>query len=60
MFEPTGQVGYRKLGREICWYIEENPDINSIYDMEQFDNTKECEDVICAIAVSEQMLIIGR
>lgn len=52
MFEPTGQVGYRKLGREICWFIEEKPDVNSIYDMDQFDNTKECEDVICAIAVS--------
>ena len=31
-----------------------------MYDMDIFDNTKECEDIICAIAVTEQLLIVGR
>jgi hypothetical protein len=31
-----------------------------MYDMDQFDNTKESDDIICAIAVTEQMLIVGR
>lgn len=41
MFDPSSQTGYRKMGREICWFVDEKPDINQIYDMEQFDNTKE-------------------
>jgi WD repeat-containing protein 35 len=60
MFEPSTSVGYRKIGREICWFVDEKPDINNMYDSEMFDNTKECEDVICAIAVTEQLLIVGR
>lgn len=60
MFEPSSQAGYRKMGREICWFADDKPDINQIYDMEQFDNTKESEDIICAVAVTEQMLIVGR
>lgn len=52
MFEPSTQVGYRKIGRELCWFIEEKPDLNQIYDLGQFDNAKESEDIICAIAVT--------
>lgn len=48
------------MGREICWFVDDKPDINQIYDMDQFDNTKQSEDIICAVAVNEQMLIIGR
>ena len=40
MFDASSQGGYRKMGREICWFVDEKPDINQIYDMEQFDNTK--------------------
>lgn len=29
------------MGREICWFVDDKPDINQIYDMDQFDNTKE-------------------
>ena len=52
MFEPSTQAGYRKIGREICWFIEEKPDLNNMYDTATFDNTKESEDPICGMAVS--------
>lgn len=42
MFEASSQVSLRKIGREICWFIDEKPDLNNIYDKEQFDNTREC------------------
>jgi hypothetical protein len=22
MFEPSSQAGYRKMGREICWFVD--------------------------------------
>jgi WD repeat-containing protein 35 len=60
MFEPSTQTGYRKIGREICWFIDDKPDLSTIYDLDVFDNSKESEDPICGVAVSEQLLIIGR
>jgi hypothetical protein len=33
MFEPSSQVNYRKMGREICWFIDDKPDPNQIYDL---------------------------
>lgn len=60
MFQPSTQTGYRKIGREICWFIDDKPDLSTIYDLETFDNSKESEDPICGVAVSEQLLIIGR
>jgi WD repeat-containing protein 35 len=60
MFEPSAQAaGYRKLGREICWFIESKPDLSSLYDAEKFDNTKESQDPICGAAINEQLLIVG-
>ena len=40
MFEASSQASLRKIGREICWYIDEKPDLNTIYDKDQFDNTR--------------------
>jgi WD repeat-containing protein 35 len=61
MFEPSAHAaGYRKLGREICWFIDDKPDVSSLYDAEKFDNTKESQDPICGAAVNEQLLILGR
>jgi hypothetical protein len=36
-FESSAQTGIRKLGREIAWFIDDNPDANLIYDREQFN-----------------------
>lgn len=41
MFEPSTQTGYRKIGREICWLIDDKPDLSTIYDLETFDNSRE-------------------
>jgi WD repeat-containing protein 35 len=60
MFEASSQASLRKIGREICWFIDEKPDLNIIYDKEQFDNTRECEDIICCVAANENVLIVGR
>jgi WD repeat-containing protein 35 len=60
MFEPSSQVGYRKIGREISWCIDDKPDVNAMYDPRTFDNTKETEDPICGMAVREHLLIVGR
>lgn len=40
MFEPSTQSGYRKIGREVCWFVDDKPDLSTIYDSETFDNTK--------------------
>jgi|JI6StandDraft_1071083.scaffolds.fasta_scaffold01989_4 WD repeat-containing protein 35 len=60
MFEASSQVSLRKIGREICWFIDDKPDLNNIYDKEQFDNTRECEDIICCVAANDNVLIVGR
>jgi hypothetical protein len=33
MFEASSQAGYRKMGREICWFVDDKPDPNQVYDV---------------------------
>jgi WD repeat-containing protein 35 len=51
----------KKLNRELAWYIDENPDPNSLYDLATFNkDNKLSEDPICGITVNSTGLFIGR
>jgi hypothetical protein len=42
LFEASSPASLPKIRREVCWFIDGKPDLNTIYDKEQFDNTREC------------------
>lgn len=50
----------RKIGRETAWFIDEQPDLSQMYDKDTFDKEKQTEDIIQAIAATENFLFVAR
>ncbi|CAD8136286.1 unnamed protein product [Paramecium pentaurelia] len=59
-FESNQNTGIRKIGKEMAWFIDENPDSQVIYDKDTFNLEKQTDEIICAIQANENYLFIGR
>lgn len=59
-FESTAAQGIRKLGREIAWFIDDSPDVKTMYDRTQFSQDSQTDDIIGSICLNENMLLVGR
>ena len=62
-FEATSKQGAetRKMGRENAWFIDEEPNPNTIYDKDKYTGEgKQTNDPICCIFSNENYMIIAR
>ena len=62
-FEATSKQGTesRKMGRENAWFIDEDPNPNTIYDKDKYaTDGKQTADPICCITSNENYLLVGR
>ena len=58
-FETMG--GSKRIGREVAFYVDDTPNMNTIYDKDKYDvSSNESNDPITSVTANDNLMIVGR